>query len=100
MRPFLLEGIFWGSVIHALLRAMGMSRRRPYRVMVRAEPFWWKDVETNRSETGGLFATRVVMAESQIEAEAAAVAFVREAVLRISGNPKETPSFSKSKRGT
>ncbi|WP_242343535.1 hypothetical protein [Anaeromyxobacter terrae] len=91
MRPFVIEEIFWSSATHAFLRAIGVSRRNVYRVMVRAEPVWLRDVESGRRTAAGLFATRVVIASSEARARDAAVALVREAVLPISGNPKETP---------
>jgi hypothetical protein len=64
---------------------------RPYRVMIRGEPFWWSDEKTGRSGTGGLFCTKVVMANSDATARTAATALVREAVHPIARNPKEVP---------
>jgi hypothetical protein len=90
MRPFFLEAIFWKSASHLLLRSLGASRMRPYRVMVRGEHLWWSDGKTT-STTGGLFTTRVVMANSDAEARTATLALVRDAVRRIAGNPKEVP---------
>jgi hypothetical protein len=59
--------------------------------MVRAEPLSWKDSEANRSGTGGLFATRVVMATSEVEASRMASAIVEGAVRGIAETDAQTP---------
>jgi hypothetical protein len=92
MRPFFLEPIFWRSVAHAVLRFLGISRNTAYRVMVRAEPVWLRDVQTGKRQAFGLYTTRIVMACSDADARAAAVEQVRrEAVLAVAGNATETP---------
>ncbi len=91
MRLFFLERIFWQSVTYGVLRTLGVTRVRPYRVMVRAEPLRVTAIKSDKVELGGLFATRVVMAASHARAEVAAVAAVREAVLAFAHNPDEEP---------
>ncbi len=63
----------------------------PYRVMIRGEPLSWSDEKTGTSGTGGLFSTKVVMANSDAEARASATALVREAVRPIARSPKKVP---------
>ncbi len=91
MRPLLAEGIFWRSATHAALRVLRLSRRNSYRVMVRAEPVWFRDVETGQRTVGGLYATKFVIAESETQARETAVALVRDEVLPLAGNPQDTP---------
>jgi len=91
MRPFVVEGIFWSSATHAVLRSIGVSRRNAYRVIVRAEPVWFRHPESGRRTAGGLFATKFVIARSEACARDAAVALVRDEVLPFAGNPQETP---------
>jgi hypothetical protein len=86
-----MEAIFWKSASYLLLRSVGLSRVRPYRVMVHGGPAGWSDGKFGRSGTGGLFSTRVVMATSDAEARVAATALVRDAVHRIDGTSKEVP---------
>ena len=89
MRPFFMEAIFWKSASYLLLRSAGLSRVRPYRVMVHGGPAGWIDGKFGSSGTGGLFSTKVVMARSDAEARAAATALVRDAVHRIAGDSTE-----------
>lgn len=91
MSILLLERVFWESIAFALLRGAGISRRHPYIVMVRAEPVSWRDSETNSSGAGGLFASRVVFAASQAEAEERALAYARVAVLSVFESPTTAP---------
>jgi hypothetical protein len=91
MLPFFLEPIFWTSSSHAVLRALGMSRKTAYRVVVRAEPVWLRDEQTGNCEAFGLYATRIVIAHSEAAARAAAVDRVREALFTVAGNAPEAP---------
>jgi hypothetical protein len=60
--------------------------------MLRAEPIWLKAEENAATDKlSGLYSTRVVMAESEMQARASAMALVREAVEGIVANPKDVP---------
>jgi len=92
MRPLLEHlAIAYGSTYQLLLRAVGRSGKHPYTVMVRGEPLWWRDGDANVAVNGGFYSTRVVMARSQDEAEAAAIDLVRDEVRKIARNPNGSP---------
>lgn len=83
--------ILIASTLHIILRAVGLSCKHPYRVLVKGRPLWWATSDGTVEEIGGFCTNRVVMAECPDVAAARAIEIVRREIRSIARNPSASP---------